>query len=145
VLALLKTLFQSVSLLLFFCLLASCATPLKDGITNSLRVSDVTSTPNRFDGKLIAVKGWVSMTNEDFNLWETQEDHKNWNVKKCISLKRYFRSEEQRKLVNRKFVVITGKFVMNASYENNQEIVRLGACNNFAIDFMDIADIKVIY
>lgn len=80
-------------------------------IKNIERISliQLISNPEKYDGKLIEVQGFLSLEFEGHALYLQKEDYEYFNLKNGISILDSVNPKEKKKL-HLKFVTVTGKF-----------------------------------
>ncbi|WP_153067875.1 MULTISPECIES: hypothetical protein [Xanthomonas] len=117
---------------LFIGALACCAiSPTKNFRTIDPQLAEIFSNPEIFNDKEVTFKAWVSLRNEDKNLWATRKDNEKWNIKKCISLIGYDDLSARKDISDGAYVQVTGTIVEDGSKAGN--IIRLTACRNLSI------------
>ncbi|WP_167125265.1 hypothetical protein [Luteibacter jiangsuensis] len=84
------------------------------------------------------MEAWISLADEDHNLWLGSDDHERWDMRRCIALTRYDHVSDP-SLLNGERVRATGIVRNDASF--NRSIVRLGACRNLALELVKVAPI----
>ncbi|MGN6091865.1 MAG: hypothetical protein ACTHOL_05900 [Luteibacter jiangsuensis] len=123
-------------LLVALAFLASCTWVEKPRADTVPLLVDVLTRPAAYEGKTITVEAWISLADEDHNLWLGPGDHERWDTRRCISLTRYDQVSDHLSL-NGKRVRATGIVRNDASF--NGRIVRLGACRNLALELVKVA------
>lgn len=118
--------------------LASCTWVERPRTDTDPLLVDVLTRPAAYEGKTITVEAWISLADEDHNLWLDAGDHERWDTRRCISLIRYDDVPDP-SLLNGKRVRATGIVRNDASL--NGRIVRLGACRNLALDLVEVVPI----
>jgi hypothetical protein len=119
-------------------LLASCTWTAKPGADVDTLMVDVLARPGAFEGKTVTVEAWISLADEDHNLWLQAGDHEQWNTRRCISLTRYDDVPDASSLNGRR-VRVTGVVRNDAS--QGGKIVRLGACRNLALELIRVVPV----
>jgi hypothetical protein len=105
---------------------------------NVVSVVEILVSPEKFDGKTVSVKGWLTIRHEDTGLWATPNDYKKRNTKLCISLMNRYKDDAMNKAVDAKHVIVTGIFFKDISHDRNgQYVFRPDACSNFGIRFIE--------
>jgi hypothetical protein len=130
------------SLIVIALLLPACSisTGLRNAAADEAFLSALIS-PDRNNGKVVTLKGWVSMRHEDWNLWATPADRENWNTARCISLSGYDDLRDYAADFDGKFVEITGTFTSDAT--EGGRIVRLGACSDIALRVDGLSSVRL--
>jgi hypothetical protein len=123
-------------------LLESCGETRRMGFVQDQAFLNVASNPLAFEGKRVTVKGWVSLRDEDKNLWATWEDHEEWDTSKCISLMHYDVLQGREKQLDHQYVEVTG--VLHRDASESGAIIRLAACRSVGIEIADAKSIKLI-
>ena len=125
------------------CLLTACAgprtvaSPLPD-----FTFLEVARNPVNFDGKVVTVRGWITVRDEDKNLWATWEDHEKWRTPQCISLIHYDLLRGSEKALDGRYVEIRGVLRADASKQGN--VIRPASCRDPGIEIADRSSIKIL-
>jgi len=120
----------------FFCLMfASCTSAggsLPDQDPAALTPSQLNASPQRYDGRVIKVRGFLLDETEDFAIWDQQSDiaDKNVGLSHCISVLYPAEMKTAVHRLNRRFVEVSGTFDKDVVRDG---IIRLGLCNRSAI------------
>lgn len=124
-------------------ILVACSGPLAvKGMGPDKDFIALSVLPDGNDGRLVTLRGWVSMRHEDWNLWATQSDHENWNTVRCISLSNYDELRGHAREFDGRFVEITGTLIKDAT--NGGKLVRLGSCREVAISLDGLGSIRIV-
>jgi len=119
-------------------LVAGCGNLEKVSRSDWLSVEEVISKASSLDEQVITVKGWASIRNEDYGIWENKNDYEKRSSDKCISLLNFYSDRNRNKELDRNFVLITGTFSKDVFHDKNgQDVIRLGACSQFGIRFIE--------
>lgn len=112
-------------------LLTACSTSQHDRARTYLRPSEINVSPSSFDGKRVTIRGFLTMRFEDRNLWDSEESHKNWDSKQCISIVNYYWLGTKEKELDGKFVEIVGVYMKDA--DEDGKVIRMASCNQHGI------------
>jgi len=138
-----KITFLAIALMLFF-LSVNAQDKMVDN-PSALNIDDILAAPDKYDEKLIRVKGWATMRPGDFNLWMDHAQPGKRLVRKCISILSAVDGEEFRRSFDDNFVEITGIFHKDIYHDKEgRDLIRLGTCNKFGISFTAQSAIKAI-
>jgi hypothetical protein len=110
----------------FFLLLAGCASATHEVEKGSNFVipSELALNPDRYDGKMVLVKGWMTSSTENRRIWDSEESRKRGpRSQDCISLLIPYGMETGR--FDKKDVEIEAIFVSKLP----QDFVNLGGCS----------------
>lgn len=126
------------SLLVALAFLASCTWIEKPRAHTYPLLVDVLTRPAAYEGKTITVEGWISLADEDHNLWLGAGDHEQWDTRGCMSLIGYDHLPDSSSL-NGKRVRATGVVRNDASLSGR--IIRLGAYRNLALELVKVVPV----
>lgn len=118
--------------------MSACATASSTRPLNWIGVADVLSKPADFNGKVVTIKGWASLGNENHQLWATQGDYEKLNRKQCISLLNSYNDDARNESLDQTTVLITGTVCQDIFHDKEGGgVIRLGTCNEVGIRFID--------
>lgn len=106
------------------------------------RIEDVLAHPGLYDGKRLTFDAWVSLRDEDQNLWVTWNDHEHWETRKCISLTNYDVLSGKATILDGRHVKVTGIVRIDASERG--AVIRLSACRNLALELIDATSVEIV-
>lgn len=117
---------------------SACATVSSTRPVNWIGVADVLANPAGFDGKVVTIKGWALIKNENYRIWATQSDYEKLNRKQCISLLNSYNDDARNESLDQTTVLITGTVYQDIFHnEEGKDVIRLGTCNKVGIRFID--------
>jgi hypothetical protein len=103
---------------------------------------NVSGNPRSFDGKVVTIRGWLSLEHEDKNIWASKADHEAWATKRCLSIVNYDSLKLHQSMFDGKRVEVTG--VVRGDASNGGRLIRLASCRDAGIEIGGPASIKVI-
>jgi len=70
-------------------------------------------TPERFDGRLVVVTGFLSLGKEADELYVTQSDERNGILENGVSIVRSAEMRDKKAILDHKYVRVAGRFKLN--------------------------------
>lgn len=122
-------------------LLLLCAAPAVRSHDADTRIEDVLAHPDLYNGKRVSLNAWITLRNEDQNLWVSWKDHQQWETRKCISLTNYDVLSGKSALLDGRHVKVTGIVRSDASKKGG--VIRLAACRDLALELIDATSVEV--
>jgi hypothetical protein len=93
---------------------------------------ELLNRPDFYDGKRVQFGAWVTLENENYNVWETKQAMEGFDVSKCLSLQNYQQFESGPiSRFNRTFVKVSGVFSKDVT--QGRPLIRWNACSDEAI------------
>lgn len=123
-------------------LLSSCATSQSRKDIADQKFFDIIAKPSAYEGQRVTLTAWITLRDEDQNLWASWSDHENWETRRCLSLSHYDVLSTSRPALDAHYVRVTG--IVRSDSSRSGKVLRLASCQDASLEVIDASSVELV-